>query len=311
MKTFSEIIKINLPKISLLDVGAMKTGELDMGTMKTSESNRYESLFKSNLIEVIGFEANLSEYIRLKNKKNEKYLNYCLGDGTEKTLYVTNYPGCTSLYEPNPDIINLFTGMSTDAGNFTVIEKRKIKTHKLKDIKEVNKVDVVKIDTQGSELDILKNFEKKIKEVLIIESEVEFVELYKDQPLFFDMQNFLSKNGFVLHKLIDIGGRSFRPWTLNKNPLLPMSQLLWADAIFVRDFSKLDKFSDEDLLKISLFLHEIYNSYDLCYYFLREYDQRNKLKLSEIYRKHISSETKLNLKFMNLRLSVDYDKIKK
>jgi FkbM family methyltransferase len=151
MKTLSEIIKINLPKISLLDVGAMKTNEPD----------RYESLFKSNLIEVIGFEANLSEYIKLKNKKNEKYLNYCLGDGTEKTLYVTNYPGCTSLYESSPDIINLFTGIGTDDGNFTVIEKRKIKTHKLKEIKEINKVDVIKIDTQGSELDILKNFEKK------------------------------------------------------------------------------------------------------------------------------------------------------
>ena len=60
-----------------------------------------------------------------------------------------------------------------------------------------------------------------------------------------------------------------------------------------------------DLLKISLFLHEIYNSYDLCYYFLKEYDQRNKLKLSEIYRKYINSEKKLNLKFMNLRLRVD------
>ena len=34
MKTLSEIIKINLPKISLLDVGAMKTNEPD----------RYESL---------------------------------------------------------------------------------------------------------------------------------------------------------------------------------------------------------------------------------------------------------------------------
>ena len=125
------------------------------------------------------------------------------------------------------------------------------------------------------------------------------------------MQYFLNKNGFVLHKLIDIGGRPFRPWTVNNNPAIPISQLLWADAIFVRDFSKLDKFSDEDLLKISLFLHEIYNSYDLCYYFLREYDQRNKLKLSEIYRKYINSEKKLNLKFMNLKLSVDTTTIKK
>ena len=51
---------------------------------------------------------------------------------------------------------------------------------------------------------------------------------------------------------------------------------------FYYDFDVETPFTDEDLLKISLFLHEIYNSYDLCYYFLREYDQRNKLKLSEI-----------------------------
>ena len=85
-----------------------------------------------------------------------------------------------------------------------------------------------------------------------------------------------------------------------------MSQLLWADAIFVRNFSKLDQFSDGDLLKISLFLHEIYNSYDLCHYFLGEYDNRNKLKLSENYRQYINSEKKLNLKFMNLRLNIDF-----
>ena len=297
MKTLKDIIKINLPKISLLDVGAMKTTDPD----------RYESLLKSKLIEVIGFEANISEYLKLKNKINEKYLNYCLGDGTEKTLYITRYPGCTSLYEPNSEIINLFTNIGTDeGGNFRVIEEKKIKTHKLQEIKEINKVDVVKIDTQGSELDILKNFEKKIKKVLIIESEVEFIELYKNQPLFSDIQNFLSKNGFTLHKLIDIGGRPFRPWVVNNDPVFPMSQLLWADAIFVRDFSKLDRFSNEDLLKISLFLHDIYNSYDLCHYFLREYDNRNKLQLSEIYWEYIHSEKNPSLKFMNLRLNIDY-----
>ena len=107
MKILSDIIKIDLPKISFLDVGAMKE----------NESNRYESLLKKNLIEIVGFEPNVSEYLKLRNTPNEKYLNYCLGDGTEKTLYITKYPGCISLYEPNPEIINLFTGIGT-AGNW-------------------------------------------------------------------------------------------------------------------------------------------------------------------------------------------------
>ena len=67
MKTLSGILKINFPKISLLDIGAMQT----------SEADRFKSLFKSNLIEVIGFEANINEYLKLQNKTNKKYFNYC------------------------------------------------------------------------------------------------------------------------------------------------------------------------------------------------------------------------------------------
>ena len=66
----------------------------------------FENLFKSNLVEIIWYEANLNEYLKLQNKTNKKYFNYCLGDGTERILYITRYPGCTSLYEPNPEIIN-------------------------------------------------------------------------------------------------------------------------------------------------------------------------------------------------------------
>jgi len=195
-------------------------------------------------------------------------------------------------------------GTETDL-NFNVIEKRKVKTHRLEEIKGINKIDAIKLDTQGSELDILKGFEKKIKEVLIIESEVEFIELYKNQPLFSDLQKFLKKNNFILHKLIDIEGRPFRPWVVNNNPAFPMSQLLSAEAIFIKDFSKLENFIDEDLLKISLVLHDIYNSYDLSFYFLKEYDRRKGLKTSIAYKNFIYNEKQINIKFMNLKLNID------
>ena len=35
---------------------------------------------------------------------------------------------------------------------------------------------------------------------------------------------------------------------------------------YEKDFSKLENFTDEDLLKTSLLLHEVYNSYDLSFY---------------------------------------------
>ena len=296
MKTLEEIIGIDISKILLLDIGAMET----------SEPGRFEALYKNNLLKVIGFEANKDEYLKLKNTKNKKYLNYCLGDGNEGILYVTKFPGCTSLYEPNSKIINLFNSMGTESDlNFMVTEKRKVKTHRLEEIRGINKTDVIKIDTQGSELDILKGFGKRINEVLIIESEVEFIELYKNQPLFSDLQKFLKKNNFILHKFLDIEGRPFRPWVVNNNPSFPMSQLLSADAIFIKDFSKLEKFFDDDLLKASLLLHDIYNSYDLSFYFLKEYDRRKGLNTSFTYKNYVYSEKNINIKFMNLKLNLD------
>ena len=54
--------------------------------------------------------------------------------------------------------------------------------------------DLIKLDTQGSELDILKSLSsKQLDEVIYIEIEAEFIELYKNQPLFRDIDLYLSK----------------------------------------------------------------------------------------------------------------------
>ena len=86
---------------------------------------------------------------------------------------------------------------------------------------------------QGYELEIMRHGTATLANTLVIECETEFVPLYKDQPLFGDVQCFLRDQGFMLHKLIDVAGRPFRPFN-PPNPYQPMSQLLWADAIFVR-----------------------------------------------------------------------------
>jgi hypothetical protein len=46
------------------------------------------------------------------------------------------------------------------------------------------------------------------------------------------------------------------------------------DAVFVRDFSRLDRYSDDDLIKAATILHVVYRSYDLAGVYLREFDRR-------------------------------------
>jgi FkbM family methyltransferase len=61
---------------------------------------------------------------------------------------------------------------------------------------------LLKLDTQGSELDILQAIDDPAwSEVLSIEVEVEFIEVYKGQPVFGDVDRFLRSKGMLLFDL--------------------------------------------------------------------------------------------------------------
>ncbi|MBF0587901.1 MAG: FkbM family methyltransferase [Magnetococcales bacterium] len=291
--SIKEILGIEIPALTIIDVGAM-----------FEEKERYAPLVQQGLANVVGFEPNPVKLKELREKKREayRYFPYVLGQGEERVFHATRYPGCSSLYCPDPSVINLFSNIGAETGgNFSVIETEPVKTMRLDDVSECPKSDYVKIDVQGAELDILKGGMEKLSQSLVMELEAEFLPLYKDQPLFGDLQVFLRSHGFVLHKFIDLGGMGLRPLQSGVNNMSPISQLLWSEAIFVRDFSKIENYSDEDLLKASVILHEIYRSIDLVLYLLREYDRRNATNLADLYIQEVDKHKQIPLMFMNVR----------
>lgn len=259
----------------IVDVGAMREGR-----------DRYQPLVDAGIAEITGFEPNPAEFEALSARPGPyRYLRHFLGRGGPATFYRTHYAGCSSLLEPDGRLINLFTGInaSVPEGNFQVVERSQVETMRLDDVGAEVVADLLKLDVQGGELDILRGGTGKLRNTLVIDTEVEFVPLYKDQPLLGDIQCFLRDQGFVLHKLIDIAGRSFKPFIMDK-PAVPMSQLLWADGIFVRDFTRLDLYSDDDLLRAALILGIVYDSHDLAGLFLQDYDRRRGTSFAEAHR---------------------------
>jgi FkbM family methyltransferase len=287
----SEILGHTIPTIQILDVGAMSAGQ-----------ERYHVLVASGLAEVTGFEPNPAEYARLQGRKGPyRYLPHFLGSGQPATFHLTRYPGCSSLLAPDPKVIDMFMtiGCADPGGNFHVKSTETVETVRLDDIKPALMVDFLKVDTQGSELEIMRHGTLTLSKTLVIESEVEFVPMYRDQPLFGDVQCFLRDQGFALHKLVDVAGRPFRPFT-PPNPFMPMSQLLWADAIFVRDFTCLDTYSDDDLLKAVAILDVVYCSYDLAALLLGEYDRRSQTSLRQAYIGDLQKRGSLSLRVLNI-----------
>jgi len=292
-QSFPEIIGCEVPRIRIVDVGAMLQGE-----------DRYHALVAAGLAEVTGFEPNPEQFARVTGRPGPyRYLPQFIGTGEPARFHLTRYPGCASLLRPDANLIDLFMtiGCDTDPHNFQVVRSEPVETSRLDDLGL--EADFLKLDVQGSELDILRHATATLAGAVVIESEVEFVPLYRDQPLLGDIQCFLREHGFLLHKLIDVAGRPFRP-LMRDNPVLPISQLLWADAVFVRDFTRLDAYSDDGLLKAASILDVVYGSYDLAALLLREHDKRNGGSLQPRYLEALPRR-ELQFRCLNIMETID------
>jgi len=77
--------------------------------------------------------------------------------------------------------------------------------------------------------------------------------------------------------------RAVEPLVINGDINIGLGQLFWADAIFIKDFTKFNKLGSQSLKKMALILHEIYGSYDIALRALKAHDLKVNSKLSDEY----------------------------
>ena len=249
--------------ITVLDIGAA-----------LGEQPIYEKLIASGRARLIGFEPDPAECRTLAATYGEphRFFPYFIGDGKPACFHETNWVLTGSLYEPNTPLLEKFQNL---AELVTPVAKHTVATRRLDDIAEIDDVDFIKIDVQGAELSIFENAERLLGECLLIQTEVEFVELYKQQPLFADVDRYLRSRGFQFHTLQGAGTRPFKPLIRNKDHNLGFRQLLWADAVYVRDWMRLDALSPLKLSRLAILLHDIMQSCDLCLVVLQALDRHS------------------------------------
>lgn len=240
---------------------------------------------------IFGFEPNMEEFVKLKNNplslsmKQCGIINYPVAltkkDG-EVCLNITLRPGATSTLLPDANYLKHFSLDNFSEMSFVVKEER-VPTMRLDTFMKINNlkyIDLLKLDTQGNELDILESAGDFIDTIEVIRTEVEFVPIYKNQPLFHDVSVFLHQHGFEFldlqwsepckrfHARSDLGPDAYR--------------LIWGDAVFVRtpyDFQK------ERLLPQAIVLGEM-GYRDLAIYQIRNsprLSRQDKQKLEDFY----------------------------
>lgn len=60
----------------------------------------------------------------------------------------------------------------------------------------INQIDVLWMDVQGAELAALKGLGDRLNDVVVIQCEVELMEIYTNQPLFYEIKKYLKRHGF-------------------------------------------------------------------------------------------------------------------
>ena len=128
----------------------------------------------------------------------------------------------------------------------------------------------------------------RLDAAVMVHSEVQFVPFYKNQPLFAELDRELRDAGYWLHRFLPIQSRVIKPMALSDNMYAGLSQHLYGDAVWVKRFVDFPVLDTTALLKLAVFAHDLYGSYDLALLALKSIDEREKSKRHETYLKHLA-----------------------
>jgi FkbM family methyltransferase len=228
---------------------------IDIGAANTRFSDGW-SEFKDN-VELILFEPDSRSYKDLSVTATATVYNYALGAADElRQLNLTKKPEVSSFFQPNRQYVDLFPNKD----RWDVLDKINVKTKALDSLrKDIGDVDFIKIDVQGGELEVLEGGRKTLLNTLGLEVEVEFLEIYKGQPLFGDVSRFVSDQGFEFYDFVT-------EYRYGRKNLNRKGQLAFADALFLRTPEYLKdnptRFNSKKIMKY-LEIAYIYNKIDL------------------------------------------------
>lgn len=156
-----------------------------------------------------------AKIIPLKANPKIDYEIAVLGAADGKEVFFTELETASSVLEEQAANHNRVARKTSSLN--TILKKRNIA-----------KVDLIKLDVQGYELEVLAGFDQYITNTEVILTEASLLEIHKGVPLVRDVINYMGDRGFVLYDICSVSTRR------------PLDNALWqTDLLFVKENSKL------------------------------------------------------------------------
>jgi len=240
------------------------TSVVDIGANPIDGVPPYKPLLDRGLCKLIGFEPQQEPLKKLNELKGplERYLPTAIADGSHHTLHVCRASGMTSLLEPNKQYLQLFSDFP---GLATTVTTEPVATKRLDDVDEIDSLDFLKVDAQGAEFDIIRYGRSKLAATVAIHIEVRFITFYHNEAPIGIIDTELRSFGLIPHCFVSIKRWPIAPVVIDSTPRKPLHQILGADMLYVKDFSRFENMSAEQWKHLAIIAHYCYGSIDLTY----------------------------------------------
>ena len=186
-------------KIVALDVGAQG------GFNENIFPKKYNDFFSPIMVEPIKDEADKLRKENYKVISKGLWSNNCV-----KKLYIMKKRlGSSSLYKPNKDAYTLYDLKKKNYPSFEVSNEIDIECTTIKESLNnlnIEKLDFLKIDTQGAEIEILKGLGNYLP--LLLKIEVQIVPMYENIPDWSELINHLYKLNYMTCEWEEIGNHA-------------------------------------------------------------------------------------------------------